>query len=280
MVRNSFIANVNILVRKLELLLNLNEKFSDKDVNSLIELSRLNLGILITDMENGDLGMIHTISTNIETLSELLSKYPEFKTYSEDLSKVVLNINMLQVINDSLPYLVYNEDSISNSLTMLKTIYDSLDSLPDDVAAIQEASRIAVERANEIMLLSIAVDDAPYGHSASATYNAETGMLTIRVPQGPKGDSGVTKIKDVLTSEADLPTTGTSGDAYLINSYMYVWLDTTSKWSNVGLMALNAPMENLINTNAGNIAGMNLRLTTIEDMLVQINATLETLASK
>lgn len=51
-------------------------------------------------------------------------------------------------------------------------------------------SEAAAARADQILNLSIAVDDAPNGHVASGAYNPETGMLTLYVPKGPQGDPG------------------------------------------------------------------------------------------
>lgn len=60
-------------------------------------------------------------------------------------------------------------------------------------------------------------------------------------PQGPKGDkgdqgTGVT-ILGSYSSESELTTahpTGSIGDSYLINGYLYVWSDTDTAWINVG----------------------------------------------
>ncbi len=43
---------------------------------------------------------------------------------------------------------------------------------------------------NALLNLSIAVDDAPYGHMASGSYNPAANMLTLRVPEGRRGEQG------------------------------------------------------------------------------------------
>lgn len=53
------------------------------------------------------------------------------------------------------------------------------------------AAESAETNAGRIMNLSIAVDDAPYGHMASGSYNPATGMLTLRVPEGKQGETGI-----------------------------------------------------------------------------------------
>jgi len=37
-----------------------------------------------------------------------------------------------------------------------------------------------------------------------------------------------------LSDESALPSSGESGDAYLINGDLYVWSGTTNDWTNVG----------------------------------------------
>ena len=55
-------------------------------------------------------------------------------------------------------------------------------------------------------------------------------------PAGPKGDVGAVgagvKIVGTVATQADLPTTGTTGDAYLVGGNAYVW--TGSAWTNAG----------------------------------------------
>ena len=65
-----------------------------------------------------------------------------------------------------------------------------------------------------------------------------TGNTGPSGPQGPSGEdgkdgTGVT-ILGSRDSEAQLPTTGNDGDAYLVGGYLYVW--SSGSWSNVGLI--------------------------------------------
>lgn len=53
-----------------------------------------------------------------------------------------------------------------------------------------DSAAASAARASEIMHLSIAVDDAPQGEVASGTYNVESGMLTLFVPEGRQGAQG------------------------------------------------------------------------------------------
>lgn len=56
------------------------------------------------------------------------------------------------------------------------------------------------------------------------------------IAAGSKGQDGADgtsiSIKGTLSSESELPTTGTAGDAYIIGGNLYVW--NGSKWENVG----------------------------------------------
>ena len=53
-----------------------------------------------------------------------------------------------------------------------------------------EKAEDAAERADQVMSLSVAADDVPHGSWPSASYNPETGMLTIGVPRGADGAQG------------------------------------------------------------------------------------------
>jgi hypothetical protein len=54
----------------------------------------------------------------------------------------------------------------------------------------EDAAQTAVARADELQTLSVAAVDIPYGLWSAATYNPETGMLTVYVPQGRPGEQG------------------------------------------------------------------------------------------
>lgn len=79
-----------------------------------------------------------------------------------------------------------------------------------------------------------------YGDNSTSPSSAAllTGNTGPSGPQGPPGEdgndgTGVT-ILGSRASEAQLPTTGTDGDAYLVGGYLYVW--SSGSWSNVGLI--------------------------------------------
>ena len=63
----------------------------------------------------------------------------------------------------------------------------------EKLAGLDEAvdrAEAAAERADKVLNLSIAVDDAPYGHVTSGSYNVDTGMLTFLIPEGKTGPDG------------------------------------------------------------------------------------------
>lgn len=56
-------------------------------------------------------------------------------------------------------------------------------------------------------------------------------------PQGLKGDTGTgLKILDTFTEISQLPSTGTSGDAYFVGTDLYVWSPSTNQYVNKGAM--------------------------------------------
>lgn len=56
-------------------------------------------------------------------------------------------------------------------------------------------------------------------------------------PQGLKGDTGTgLKILDTFTQASQLPSTGTSGDAYFVGTDLYVWSPSTNQYVNKGAM--------------------------------------------
>lgn len=62
--------------------------------------------------------------------------------------------------------------------------------------------------------------------------NADWAMF---VQKGEKGEQGTgVSILGTLSDESALPSSGESGDAYLINGDLYVWSGTTNDWTNVG----------------------------------------------
>ena len=89
----------------------------------------------------------------------------------------------------------YEGDANDSNLALV--LLDARDQAVDAAGRAEDAAdraEGAADRAeaasDQIMDLSIAVDDAPYGEVASGSYNAKTGMLTIRVPEGKQGEAG------------------------------------------------------------------------------------------
>lgn len=79
-----------------------------------------------------------------------------------------------------------------------------------------------------------------YGDNSTSPSSAAllTGNTGPSGPQGPAGEDGTdgtgVTIVGSRDSEAQLPTTGNAGDAYLVGGYLYVW--SSGSWSNVGLI--------------------------------------------
>ena len=82
---------------------------------------------------------------------------------------------------------------------------------------------------------SITYGDDSTGVSSAAILTGNDGASG---PEGPAGEDGAdgtgVTILGSFGSEAELPATGSAGDAYLVAGYLYVWVD--GSWSNVGLI--------------------------------------------
>lgn len=78
----------------------------------------------------------------------------------------------------------------------------------------------------------------PQGPTGPKGDQGATGATGPQGPQGvagPKGEQGAaTSILGELASEADLPPTGSVGDAWLIDGDLWVWAEIPGDWTNVG----------------------------------------------
>jgi Collagen triple helix repeat (20 copies) len=76
----------------------------------------------------------------------------------------------------------------------------------------------------------------PAGPAGATGAAGAQGPQGSQGPQGPQGDQGPVgaglKIVGTVATVGALPTTGTTGDAYLIGGVLYVW--TGSAWTNAG----------------------------------------------
>ena len=80
--------------------------------------------------------------------------------------------------------------------------------------------------------------NTPVTNKSTWALFADKGATGATGPQGLPGKDGKdgtgVNIIGGLTSEDELPTVGTPGDAYMIGGDLYVWQDDTSSWKNVG----------------------------------------------
>ena len=71
------------------------------------------------------------------------------------------------------------------------------------------------------------------GATGPAGAKGDAGGAGPAGPAGPKGDVGAgLKIVGTVASQSALPTTGTTGDAYLVGGDLFVWTGTA--WTNAG----------------------------------------------
>ncbi|AVK84453.1 hypothetical protein C3943_13165 [Lysinibacillus sp. B2A1] len=94
---------------------------------------------------------------------------------------------------------------------------------------------------------------------------ADKGIQGAEGPRGLPGKDGKdgtgVNIIGGLTSEDDLPTVGTPGDAYMIGGDLYVWQDDTGSWKNVG------PIQGPEGKSAYDLAVENGFVGTIEEWI-------------
>lgn len=55
---------------------------------------------------------------------------------------------------------------------------------------VREYAELGERSLEQLLGLAIAVEGAPAGHAASGSYNRATGVLTLRIPEGAKGEQG------------------------------------------------------------------------------------------
>ena len=76
----------------------------------------------------------------------------------------------------------------------------------------------------------------PKGDQGAAGAEGPTGPAGATGATGPKGEKGDVgagvKITGTVATQADLPSTGTTGDAYLVGGHAFVW--TGSAWTDAG----------------------------------------------
>ena len=107
---NSFIANVNLLVQNLDVLLNLGELFTKEDIEELVSLSGLNIEALVHDIEKGSLDGYRKLDI------DLLKNFAGYSDILTDDEKRALWADPTkQVYYDSIT--VYFTDKLSMSKT-------------------------------------------------------------------------------------------------------------------------------------------------------------------
>ena len=75
----------------------------------------------------------------------------------------------------------------------------------------------------------------PTGPTGATGPKGATGEQGPQGIQGPAGKDGAgVNILGSKDSASALPSTGSAGDAWLVNGYLYVWDVANKKWSNVG----------------------------------------------
>lgn len=95
----------------------------------------------------------------------------------EDVTKPITYAEIKNIVAQAMDWAKVAEEQVGKAIKAAQ-----------DAAA---SAAIAAKVQQDFYKLSIAVDDAPYGHVASGSYNAATNMLTLRVPEGLQGKTGI-----------------------------------------------------------------------------------------
>lgn len=111
------------------------------------------------------------------------------------------HIMMIQQLREDVSRAAKLPPSSSEEPPNIQYIFDTVEGIAETAVQAKEGAEKARDAAqasaeksekysHQLTELSIAVEDAPYGHNASGNYNYETGMLTLRVPEGKQGVQG------------------------------------------------------------------------------------------
>ena len=273
-----------MLVRKLQFLLEINEKFSREDVEALVKLVSYDLALIIEDLKKDshygfrklDINLLYNMPDYSEamtydqlvvlwnnlakrvkynkiaftflndtvlelTFDELISdntslfqflntntvykstakntillpiEHPVTSTITRFLDSVekISGVRYIQlfaaggeVAKDLTPVYTWKDTTsyievVGSNISQIYSVAEALNTIPgsleDAILLIKKAAADALKHLNELKNLSIAVLEAPYGQLPYGSYNPDTGMLTLAIPEGkigqtgPKGDKG------------------------------------------------------------------------------------------
>lgn len=95
----------------------------------------------------------------------------------------------------------------------------------------ETSAQTATAKADSILNLTASAQTLPEGSSASASYNAQTGVMTFGIPKGDKGEKGDRGEQGIQGIQGERGLTGASGvyigDTEPTDEGINVWIDTS-----------------------------------------------------
>jgi len=136
---------------------------------------------------------LQTLSNRVGDLIKLgneIDSIIQLATHSDEIDTLTPYVEELQIVSDNIAAIVAASTHASTAAAAATSAATSATAAATSATAAENAATIATQKSNEIKsFTATAITGAP-GVPASATYNPTTGVMTIVVPQGSKGDKG------------------------------------------------------------------------------------------
>ena len=178
----------------------------DAIYDKLTELDRVHLSIDNIDRLHTSIVEIDRLYTSIVAIDSLYANIALLDTLGTELTKLIdiyNNLTAINAVNDALPEInaVHNNlayiELVVNNLVDIQNAEENAQLAIDAAATATTQAGIATTQANiaiaevdKIEALTATAQTLVAGSSASASYSSGTGVLTLGIPQGIKGDKG------------------------------------------------------------------------------------------
>ena len=177
--RNSFIANVNLLVRQLGLLEDVNGKFSDKDVTALAKLSTFDLDVLISDLSKGSYSGSRKLDINL-----LYNVVGYNKNLTDEELKALWNITANRPAYTKASFTLTTTEVVDITLSSVSNpvgLYNALISSPLLSSTLENTKILLETDPIKASMLRIVDDEAP-SNIQSITLLTSSGTAIVSQP--------------------------------------------------------------------------------------------------
>jgi hypothetical protein len=224
----------------------------DAIYDKLTELDRVHLSIDNIDRLHTSIVEIDRLYTSIVAIDSLYANIALLDTLGTELTKLIdiyNNLTAINAVNDVLPEInaVHNNlayiELVVNNLTDIQNAEENAQLAIDAAATATTQAGIATTQANiaiaevdKIEALTATAQTLVAGSSASASYSSGTGVLTLGIPQGIKGDKGDPFTVSAMGNFADRSTydaqpLGFSFLAFDTGTLYFKLSNTSGDWS-------------------------------------------------